>query len=86
MYYNGANSYLFVNGVEIQKFHTKYSDINVAPLFLENLWKEFLVYNMKKTGWYEHVYDFSVDYKAAAVDEILDIQYLMKKNNIWVKL
>ena len=29
------------------------------------------------------VYDFSVDYKAIAVDDILDIhKYLMKKHNI----
>ena len=29
------------------------------------------------------VYDFSVDYSAIAVDDILDIhKYLMKKNNI----
>ena len=30
-----------------------------------------------------YVYDFSVDYDATAVDEILDIyMYLMKKNNM----
>ena len=32
-------------------------------------------------NWY--IYDFSVDYDAIAVDDILDTQtYLMKKNNI----
>ena len=38
---------------------------------------------MKKTGFNGYVYDFSVDYVAIAVDDILDIhKYLMKKNNI----
>ena len=35
---------------------------------------------MRKTGLNGHVYDFSVDYDAIAVDGILDIHnYLMKK-------
>ena len=35
---------------------------------------------MKKTGFNVYVYDFSVDYNATDVDDILDIQkYLMKK-------
>ena len=38
---------------------------------------------MKKTGLNEYVYDFSVDYDAITVDDILGIQKcLMKKNNI----
>ena len=38
---------------------------------------------MKKTGLNEYVYDFSVDYDAIVVDDILDIHnYLMKKNDI----
>ena len=42
-----------------------------------------LVDNMKKNGLKDYVYDFSVDYDAIAVDDILDIQkYLMKKNHI----
>ena len=36
---------------------------------------------MKKAGLNGYVYDFSVDYDAIAVDDILDIRkYLMKKN------
>ena len=35
---------------------------------------------MKKTGFNSYVYDFSVDYGAIAVNDILDIHnYLMKK-------
>ena len=38
---------------------------------------------MKKTGFYGYVYDFSVSYDAAAVNDILDIQtYLMKKHKM----
>ena len=39
--------------------------------------------NMKETGLYGYIYDFSVDYKAIAVDDILGIhKCLVKKNNI----
>ena len=35
---------------------------------------------MKKTGLKDYVYDFSVDYNAIAVADLLDIhKYLMKK-------
>ena len=45
--------------------------------------EKFSVVNMKKTGLYGWVYDFSVDYDAITVDEILDIhKYLMEKKNI----
>ena len=38
---------------------------------------------MKITGLNGYVYDFSVDYHAVAVDDILDIhKYLMKKNKM----
>ena len=38
---------------------------------------------MKKTGLNGYVYDFSVDYDAITVDNILDIhKYLLKKNNM----
>ena len=37
----------------------------------------------RKTGLNEYVYDFSVEYDAIAVDDILHIhKYFMKKNNI----
>ena len=45
--------------------------------------KNFSVDNIKKTGLNGYVYDFSVDYVAITVDDILDIhKYLMEKNNI----
>ena len=38
---------------------------------------------MTKAGFKGYVYDFSVDYNAITVDDVLDIHnYLMKKNNV----
>ena len=83
LHYNGANSYLFVNGTEIIKFKAKDSKIVASPLCLGNISKDWSVDNMKKTGFNGYVYDFSVDYDAIAVDDISDIhKYLMKKNDI----
>ena len=84
LHYNGDNSYLFVNGTEIHKFKAKDCEINVAtPLCLRNNSKNFSVDNMKKIGLNGYVYDFSVDYDAIAVDDILDInKYLMEKNGV----
>ena len=83
LHYNGANSYLFVNGTEIHKFKAKDSEIVATPLCLGNISKGWSVENMKKTGFHGYAYDFSVDYDAIAVDDIFDIHnYLMKKNDI----
>ena len=40
LHYNGANSYLFVNGAEVMKFNTKDSEIVVTPLCLGNILKD----------------------------------------------
>ena len=83
LHYNGANSYLFVNGTEIIKFKAKDSEIVATPLYLGNISEDFSVDNIIKTGLYEYVDGFSVDYDAIDYDYILDIhKYLMKKNNI----
>ena len=41
LYYNGSNSYLFVNGVEIHKCKAKDSEITVIPLCLGTFQKKF---------------------------------------------
>ena len=83
LHYNGANSYSFVNGTEIIKFKAKDSKIVASPLCLGNISKDWSVDNMKDTGLNGYVYDFSVDYDAIAVDDILDIhKYLMKTNDM----
>ena len=83
VHYNGANSYLFVNGEEIYKFKAKDSETLVGPICLGNISKDWSVDNMKRTGFTGYVYDFSVDYDTTSVDDMKDIhKYLMKKNNI----
>ena len=59
------------------------SEIVASPLCLGNTSKDWSTDNMKKTEFNEYVYDFSVDYDATDVDDIMDIhKYLMRKNNI----
>ena len=80
---HGTNSYLFVNGTEIIKFKAKGSEDNAILLFLRNIFKDFSVDNLKKTGFYGYVCDFSFDYDAIVVDDTLDIgKYLNEENNI----
>ena len=82
LHYDAANSYLFVNGKEIHKFIAKDSEIVVIPLYLGNISKDWSIDDIKKTGLNRYVYDFSVDYNAAAVDDILNIHnYVMKRND-----
>ena len=83
LHYNKENSYLFVNGTKIHKFKLKDSEILVHSLCLGNIPKDWSVDNMKKIGLTGYAYDFSVDYDAISVDDILDIhKYLIKKNNM----
>ena len=49
LHYNGANSYLFVNGAEIYKFKARDSEIVVGPIYLGSISKDWSVDNMKKT-------------------------------------
>ena len=83
LHYNGANSYLFVNGTEIIKFKAKDSEIIPYSLCLGNISKDWTHDNMKKTGFSGYIYDFSTDYNVINKPDILDIhKHLMKKNNI----
>ena len=84
LHYDRENNHLFVNGTQITKFKSKIPEIILPlPLCLGKISKDWSVDNMKKTGLNGYVYDFSVDYNAIAVDDILDIHnYLMKKNDM----
>ena len=42
LHYNGANSYLFVNGTEIYKFKAKDSEIVATLLHLGNISKDII--------------------------------------------
>ena len=48
LHYNGVDSYLFVNGVEIYKFKAKDSEIVVDPIRLGSISKDWSVDNMKE--------------------------------------
>ena len=82
LHYNGASNYLFVNGTEIIKSKAQDSEIYPIPLRLGNISKDFSVDNLKKTRLNGYVYDFSVDYNAIALDDILDIHKYLIKNII----
>ena len=74
---------MFVYGTKIHKFEAKDSEIVATALCLGNVSKDWSKDYIKKTELNGYVYDFSVDYDAIAVDDILDIhKYLMKKNNM----
>ena len=72
-HYNGANCYLCVNGTAIYKFKAKDPEIVASPLYLGNISKDWPADNMKQTGFNCYFYDFSVDYDATDVDDIIDI-------------
>ena len=79
LHHNGGNDYLFVNGTGIHKD----SEIVAILLSLVNISEYFSVDNMKKTVLNKYVYDFSAGYDVVAVDNILDInEYLMKNNGV----
>ena len=83
LHYNGANSYLFVNGKEIHKFKAKNSEIVATRLCLGNISKDWTVDNMRKTGLNGYVHDFSVDYNAVSTIGVPHIHnYLMIKNGM----
>ena len=84
LHYNGDNSYLFANGSQELKFKAKTNQILKEKLCLGNLNKGWTTNNSTKTGVYENIYDFVVDYEEINdVKQIYDMhRYLMTKHNI----
>ena len=83
LHYNGSNSYLFVNDIEIHKSKAKDSEIIAARICLGNISRDFSLDDMKNTGLNGYVYDFSVDYNAIKTDNILNIhKYQVEKSNV----
>ena len=77
MHNKEADSYLFVNGVEIYKFQERDS------LCLGNVYEDFSAVNMKKTVLSRYVNDCSVDYDTTDVANSLDVhKYLIVMNNV----
>lgn len=48
LHYNGNSGYLFVNGVKTYQFKAKESKPKPYESCLDNIWKDFRVYNIKK--------------------------------------
>ena len=74
---------MFVNGSEIIKFKANDSELTSTILCFGKIAYDFSVTNMKKAGLYGDVYEFSADYVAISVHNILNIhKYFIKKHNI----
>ena len=48
LYYNGSNSFLFVNATKIYQFKAKDPEIKDYTLYLGNISKNFIINNMSK--------------------------------------
>ena len=84
LHYNGNDSYLFVNGRQELKFKCKTCQLVEEKLCIGNLSDQWTASESEKTGLYENIYDFVVDYEQIlGVKAIYDMhRYLMTKHNI----
>ena len=78
LYYNGDDSYLFVNGRQELKFKAKADELVKEKLCIGNLSDQWTASESEKTRLYG-IYDFLVDYQAiVGVGPIYDMhRYLM---------
>ena len=83
-HYNGDNSYLFVNGRQELKFKAKTDQVVKEKLCIGNLSDQRTTSESEKTGVYEKIYDFVMDYEqSSGVKAIYDMhRYLIIKHNI----
>ena len=83
-HYKGAESYFFVNGRQKLKFKAKTDQLVKEKLCTGNLSDQWTASESEKTGLYENIYNFLVDYQAiVGVGPIYDMhRYLMTKHNI----
>ena len=88
--YNGDNSFLFVNGLNVTQFKAKDDVFNntraltlgalTIPAYPSGANNRLSPKNINDTKLYGNVYDLSVDYNAISNENILKIhKYLMKK-------
>ena len=82
--YNGANSYFFVNGIEIFNFKANDRNVNfLTQVYLGSVSNVFGATESREVSLKGNLYDFSFDYNAIDKSDVLNIQkYLMVKNNI----
>ena len=81
---NGDNSYLFVNESQELNFKSSVNYLDRNLLCVGNISSDWSLTNGTKTGLYQNVYEFAIDYvPLSGVKTIYDIhRYLMKKHNI----
>ena len=63
LYYNGDDSYLFVNGRQELKFKTKTDQLVKENLCIGNLSDQWTTSESENTGIYGKIYDIVVDYE-----------------------
>ena len=79
LYYNGRESFLFVNATKLYPFKAKDSGIKGYTLCIGNVSKTFTINNLQKAGLKKSKF-FPVDFNPIETNDILDIhKYLMKK-------
>ena len=79
LHYNGDDSYLFINGKRELKFKAKDDQIVKEMLCLGNISDDWTAANAQKTGIWDEIYDFAVDYTSTNIGNIHNIhRYLMK--------
>ena len=85
LYYNGSNSFLFVNTTKIYLFKAEKSEIEDYATGLGNISKNFTIDIIKKT-WLKGVVKFlHVNFNPADTNNILNIhKYLIKRT--WYKV
>ena len=88
LYYNGNNSYLYVNGSEELKFKAKTDQLLKEKLCLGNLSDQWTTSESEKTGLHGKIYDFVVDYEQiAGTTKIIDMhRYLINKHTYKMKI
>ena len=84
LYYNGDNSYLFVNGKGIIKFKADNKNVNFLARFcLLSISAGFSATESREVSLNGNVYDFSVEYNSIDKSKILNIDKdLLTKSNI----
>ena len=83
LHYNGDDSYLFINDKRELKFKPQDDQMVKEILCLGNISDDWTAANAEKTGFWDKIYDFAVDYTSTNIGDIYNIhRYLMKKHNI----
>ena len=80
---NADKSYLFANGKEIYKFKASNKNNSFPSQFcLESISNEFDNNDLGEVSLKRNVYDFSIDYRAIDISNILNILKCLMINNI----